>query len=94
MVQHVKFFFDGRMVDGSVKKRRLEMKKRQHFVHRIPISRLAFSDSSMILCTEGKRDHPFKMSSFFRGRGVKNLPNLPTDSSKKLPTEEGRGQKS
>ena len=81
------------MVDGSVKKRRLEMKKRQHFVHRIPISRLAFSDSSMILCTVGKRDHPFKMSSFFRGRGVKNWPNLPTDSCKKLPTVGGSGSK-
>jgi hypothetical protein len=31
-------------------------------------------------------DHPFKTSAFFRGGGVKNLPNLPTDSSKKLPT--------
>ena len=28
------------------------------------------------------------------GGGVKNWPNLPTDSSKKLPTEGGRGQKS
>ena len=35
------------------------------------------------------RDHPFKTSVFFRGRGVKNLPNLPTDSSKK--TANGRG---
>ena len=26
-------------------------------------------------------------------RGVKNWSNLPTDSSKKLPTEGGRGQK-
>ena len=31
------------------------------------------------------RDHPFKTSAFFRGGGgVKNLPNLPTDSRKKL----------
>ena len=28
-------------------------------------------------------DHPFKMSTFLRGEGVKNWPNLPTDSSKK-----------
>ena len=35
-------------------------------------------------------DHPFKTSAFFRGEGVKNLPNLPTDSSKKLPTEGSR----
>ena len=35
------------------------------------------------------RDHPLKTSSFFRGVGVKNLPNLPTDSSKKMPTEGG-----
>ena len=41
-----------------------------------------------------QRDHPFKTSAFFRGRGVKNWPNLPTDSSKKLPTGGGRGQKS
>ena len=35
-------------------------------------------------------DHPFKTSAFFsgRGEGVKNLPNLPTDSSKK--TADGR----
>ena len=29
-------------------------------------------------------DHPFKTSTFLRGGGVKNWPNLPTDSSKKL----------
>ena len=28
---------------------------------------------------------PFKTSAFFRGGGVKNLQNLPTDSTKKLP---------
>ena len=37
------------------------------------------------------RDHPFKTLAFFRGGGVKNLPNLPTDSSKKLLTVGGRG---
>ena len=37
----------------------------------------------------GIRDHPFKTSAFFRGGGVKYLPNLPTDSSKK--TADGRG---
>ena len=36
-----------------------------------------------------ERDHPFKTSAFFRGRGVKNWPNWPTDSSKKLPTGGG-----
>ena len=40
------------------------------------------------------RDHPFKTSACLRGGGVKNWPNLPTDSSKKMPTERGRGQKS
>ena len=40
------------------------------------------------------RDHPFKTSACSRGGGVKNLPNLPTDSTKKLPTVVGRGQKS
>ena len=35
------------------------------------------------------RDHPFKTSAFFRGGGVKNLPNLPMNSSKKLPTVGG-----
>ena len=38
--------------------------------------------SSMI---NGLSDHPFKMSAFFRGEGVKNLPNLLTDSTKTLP---------
>ena len=40
------------------------------------------------------RDHPFKPSACLRGRGVKNLPNLQTGSTKKLPTIGGRGQKS
>ena len=31
------------------------------------------------------RDHPAKMSACLRGGGVKNLPNLPMDSTKKLP---------
>ena len=35
------------------------------------------------------RDHPFKTSAWFRGGGVKDLPNLPTDSTKKLPTVGG-----
>ena len=35
------------------------------------------------------RDHPFKTSALFRGGGVKNLPNLPMDSSKNLPTVGG-----
>ena len=39
-------------------------------------------------------DHPIKMSAFLMGGGVKNWPNLPTDNSKKLPTEGGRDQKS
>ena len=41
-------------------------------------------------------DHPFKTSAFFtlgKGGGVKNLPNLQTGSSKKMPMEGGRGQK-
>ena len=33
------------------------------------------------------------MLAFLRGGGVKNWPNLLTDSSKKLPMEEGSGQK-
>ena len=35
------------------------------------------------------RDHPFKTSACFRGGGVKNWPNLQTDSTKKLPTVGG-----
>ena len=35
------------------------------------------------------RDHPFKTSVCSRGGGVKNLPNLPMDSTKKLPTVGG-----
>ena len=37
----------------------------------------------------GIRDHPFKTSACSRGGGVKNLSNLPTDSTKKLPTVGG-----
>ena len=40
----------------------------------------------VIIASGNVRDHPLKMSAFFRGGGVKNLPNLPMDSSKKLPT--------
>ena len=32
------------------------------------------------------RDHPFKTWARLRGGRVKNLPNLPTDSTKKLST--------
>ena len=39
------------------------------------------------------RDHPFKTSACSRGGGVKNLPNLPMDSTKKLPTVGGYGSK-
>ena len=39
------------------------------------------------------RDHPFKTSAFFRVVGVKNLPNLPTDSSKKTADSKGVGIK-
>ena len=40
------------------------------------------------------RDHPFKTLAICMGGGVKNWSNLPTDSSKKMTTEGGRGQKS
>ena len=30
------------------------------------------------------RDHPFRKLAFFRGREVKNLPNLPMDINQKL----------
>ena len=33
------------------------------------------------------RDHPFKTSALLRGGGVKYLPNLPMDSTKKLHIE-------
>ena len=35
------------------------------------------------------RGHPFKTLAFFKWGGVKNWPNLPMDSSKKLPTVRG-----
>ena len=51
-------------------------------------SRLNFLD--LLSITENLlRDHPFKTSAYSRGGGVKNLPNLPTDSTKKLPTVGG-----
>ena len=46
-----------------------------------------------ILCHSCIRDHPFKTSACLRGGGVKNLPNLLTDSSKKPPTVGGLGSK-
>ena len=39
------------------------------------------------------REHSFKTSAICRGEGSKIGSNLLTDSSKKLPTEGGRGQK-
>ena len=50
---------------------------------------LAAAFIKQICFEEALRDHPFRTSAFFRGGGVKNLPNLPTDSSKKLPTVGG-----
>ena len=46
------------------------MKKRQHFVHRIPISSPAFSDSSMILL-KGKRTIHLECRHFLGGEGSK-----------------------
>ena len=37
------------------------------------------------------RDHPFKTSACSRGGGVKNLPNLPMDSTIKVKSADGRG---
>ena len=51
-------------------------------------------DSNNWIIANPLGDHPFKTSAFFRGGVVKNLPNLPTDSSNKLPTVGGRRQKS
>ena len=42
---------------------------------------LIYRGPSLQLCLVF-RDHPFQMSAFFRGVGVKILPNLPTDNSK------------
>ena len=36
-----------------------------------------------------QRDHPFKTLACLKAGGVKNLPNLPTDSTKNLPTVGG-----
>ena len=55
------------------------MKNLEPFLLRKTINKMA---------SNSLRDHPFKTSAFFRGEGVKNLPNLPTDSSKKA---DGRG---
>ena len=57
------------------------MKNLEPFLLRKTINKMA---------SNSLRDHPFKTSAFFRGEGVKNLPNLPTDSSKKLPTVKNR----
>ena len=51
-------------------------------------------DSNNWIIANPLGDHPLMTSAFFSGGGVKNLPNLPMDSSKKLPMVGGRGQKS
>ena len=51
-----------------------------------------YQNSALYLGTDNEVivwDHPFKTSACSRGGGVKNLPNLPTDSTKKLPTVGG-----
>ena len=58
------------------------------------VKKIGFFVNHATKCLFCLRDHPFKTSACLRGVGVKNLPNLPTDSSKKLPTVGGRGQKS
>ena len=52
-----------------------------HLIMNAPLSVDTFQSSL--------RDHPFKTSACSRGGGVKNLPNLPTDSTKK--SADGRG---
>ena len=54
------------------------------FCHSLTVSEQLLNISNLSL-----RDHPFKTSACLRGGGVKNLPNLPTDSTKKLPTVGG-----
>ena len=58
------------------------------------VAEIGYMKHYQICKIESKRDHPFKTSACLRGGGVKTWPNLPTDSSKKLPTGGGRGQKS
>ena len=52
------------------------------FLVREPLNGFVFQ---IDLSNQLHRDHPFKTSALLRGGGVNNLPNLPTDSSKKLP---------
>ena len=54
----------------------------------LPVSQ-DFVSAANAMATYKVRDHPFKTSACSRGGGVKNLPNLPTDSTKKLPTVGG-----
>ena len=48
-------------------------------------------NSVVAACFPGQAnwDHPLKTLACLGGEGVKNLPNLPTDSNKKLPTVGG-----
>ena len=50
---------------------------------------IIFGIAILAIIVNAIRDHPFKTSACLRGGGVKNLPNLPTDSTKKLPTVGG-----
>ena len=42
-----------------------------------------------VLLEVAQRYYPFKTSACLRGGGVKNLPNLPTDSTKKTAADRG-----
>ena len=60
-----------------------------HVVYLKVSDRILIIGSCLVKLSTLVRDHPFKTSAHLRGGGVKNWPNLPTDSSKKLPTEGG-----
>ena len=61
---------------------------------KIPIFQgISFSFQPVIDSASSVRDHPFKTSACLWGGGVKNLPNLPTDSTKKLTMVGGQGSK-
>ena len=49
-----------------------------------PLMREYKLDFATLYCKWELRDHPLKTSVFFRGGGIKNLPNLPTDKAKLL----------
>ena len=82
------------MLTSGEYKTRMQNEIRDSLHRRVPRFIESGSDPKQYIFRSFHRDHPFKTSAICRGGGVKNLPNLLMDSSKKKTPTGGRGQKS